>query len=260
MSDSGYRARNAGKITHSKLSDFIKCPLLYDLKWNRNAVPEPDSDALVMGTAFDLMMRDKGEFNKKYEILLKGRKRSDHSMWIQLTASQGDTLHKMEAEFRRQPLYNPRGEMQYRIEIEYNGEKIVGDMDEFDRENALILDDKTTASIPSLRQWLPKYKRQLAFYQWLVEMKEGIRCAGAIRAVSKEDIPKSAFYFATPESLSNMRDGILQALDALIEANRTGHYPYVTIPGTGEINREECLSCDAYGVCPHSLQTEPILL
>lgn len=147
MADKSYREKNAGKITHSKLSDFIKCPHLYELKWVKDVVPEETSDALVMGSAFDLYMRDKDSFSKKYEILAKGKKRTGDVDWIQLTDSMGNTLRICESEFLRQPLYSQEGEMQFVVEIDYKGQKVKGEIDEFRREDALIIDDKTSASL-----------------------------------------------------------------------------------------------------------------
>ena len=147
MADKSYREKNAGKITHSKLSDFIKCPKLYELKWIKDVVPEETSDALVMGSAFDLYMRDKDFFSKKYEILAKGKKRTGDVDWIQLTDSMGNTLRICESEFLRQPLYSQEGEMQFVVEIDYKGQKVKGEIDEFRREDALIIDDKTSASL-----------------------------------------------------------------------------------------------------------------
>ena len=147
MADKSYREKNAGKITHSKLSDFIKCPKLYELKWIKDVVPEETSDALVMGSAFDLYMRDKDTFSKKYEILAKGKKRTGEVEWIQLTDSMGNTLRICESEFLRQPLYSQEGEMQFVVEIDYKGQKVKGEIDEFRREDALIIDDKTSASL-----------------------------------------------------------------------------------------------------------------
>lgn len=251
MTDNTYRVKNAGKITHSKLSDFIKCPKLYEINWIDEALEDETSDALTMGSAFDLYMRDKDTFSKKYEILAKGKKRVGESEWIQLTDSMGNTIKACEKEFLRQPLYSQEGQMQYVVEIEYKGQKISGEIDEFRRDEKIIIDDKTCASLNALTEWKTKYRRQLAFYQWLVEMKEGIRCAGAIRAVTKEDVPKSDFFFAPEDSLFSLREGLLESLDALIEATKTKNF----IPHRG-VNRENCLSCKAYSVCPHSVKLD----
>jgi len=82
-------------------------------------------------------------------------------------------------------------------------------------------------------------------------MKEGIRCDGALRVVTKEDVPKSDFFHAPADSLFSLREGMLEALDALIESTKTGNFT----PNRGE-NRENCLSCEAYAVCPHSVKRD----
>lgn len=114
----GYREENAGYITSSKLNDFRTCPYFYKLKWIDNVVPEDESDALILGAAFDLYMRDRKEYNTKYEIVAKRSSDSDRTV-IQLTKGQGTTIRQCELEFQRQPLYNPQGEMQFAIETLY---------------------------------------------------------------------------------------------------------------------------------------------
>ena len=79
-------------------------------------------------------------------------------------------------EFERQDLYHPTGEVQHKVKVVYNGETLSGTLDEYDKDNQMIKDDKTSASLAMFQKWIPKYKRQLAYYQMLIEMRDGIKC------------------------------------------------------------------------------------
>lgn len=72
-----YRERTEGCITSTKLEDFMYCQMLYKLKWvdGVNAIEdeeaEEDSEALVIGSAYDVYMQGVQKFDAEYAIVAK---------------------------------------------------------------------------------------------------------------------------------------------------------------------------------------------
>lgn len=172
----------------------------------------------------------------------------------QLTSTMGEKLIKCLEELKRHPLYSFDSKTaQTEVEIEYKGYKLRGKMDSFDEEKAMIDDVKTTASIERLvaSPYLEKYRSQLAFYQFLVQVKYDVLCEGKLTVVSKEDVPKAIYLRADKQSLMGYRSVIITLLDSMIATIELGIFPAAE-------SREQCLKCAAYGVCPYSIQKEYI--
>ena len=179
----------------------------------------------------------------------------------QLTETQADKLVNCLNEFHRQPLFDFDSERtQISVEINYKGHKLRGTMDEFYEDRKLISDIKTAASIDGLdRKWidgqtaLEKYKNQLSFYQFLVQIKYDILCDGRLQVVTKEDPARSSFYVADKLSLLDNRQHILNTLENMMSTIELGIY-------SSSDDREKCLKCPAYGVCNYAKQKEYILI
>lgn len=144
-----YRERTEGCITSTKLEDFIFCQMLYKLKWvdGVNAVEdeeaEGDSEALIIGSAYDVYIQSVEKFNTEYEIVSR---RTGKSEKIELTFAQGALIRKMALEMNRQKFYNPVGQKQFFVKVKLNDTITVsGTLDEFQKENKLLADDKTSA-------------------------------------------------------------------------------------------------------------------
>ena len=196
------------------------------------------------------------KLEKKKELEAKHKELKADADKTQITTLMGGKLIDCLTELQRHPLYSFNSKnAQVSVEIEYKGYKLRGTMDNLDLENGVIDDIKTTASIDGLDRGLwagksakEKYRSQLAFYQFLVQVKHDVLCEGKLSVVSKEDPPKACYFHATKESLLDFRGTILAKLDEMIEIIEMGIYP--TCP------REQCLKCEAYGVCPYSIQKE----
>ena len=153
-------------------------------------------------------------------------------------------------EFARQPLYNPKGKMQHAIEILYKGHKVKGTLDEFQEENKLIIDDKTTASMDTFMKFANKYKMQMTFYNWLLEVKEGISgCNAMLRVVTKETPSRSKFFWIPANSLLKNRDFLLDSLDEMIDAINNNKFNFTP-------EKRNCYDCPAWSICPNTIQTE----
>jgi len=197
---------------------------------------------------------------KKIETLIEEKKELNKiSCKEQLTTTQGTKLVGCMAEFERQPLFDFDSKCaQVSVEIEYKGHKLRGSMDEFYEERKLISDIKTAATIDGLnRTWgdgrtaLEKYKDQLSFYQFLVQISFDVLCDGRLQVVTKEAPAKSSFYWADKMSLLDNRRPLIKKLDSMINTIELGIYP-------SSEDREKCLQCPAYGVCDYSKQEEYI--
>ena len=166
----------------------------------------------------------------------------------ELTEAMGELLIKGKAELERQPLYQrfPKKLVQW----EYKGHKFSAELDGLSLAKGLIVDDKTSGSIDLLERWLPKYKRQLAWYQWGVEMTTKKTLPAQLNVVTKESPCRSAFYFASVESLQVERDQMMLELDMMFRTMERGIYPMPT--------REEWLKSDGYGFTDYDLQDDLI--
>lgn len=256
MGSSSYRARTEGSITSTKLEDFLYCQTLYRLKWIEgvNSIEdeeaEEDSDALVIGTAYDVYMQGIEKFNAEYAIVAK---RTGTTGKIELTMAQGKLIRAMAQEMARQSFYNPVGQKQYHLKVKLNEAiTISGTLDEFQKDKAAIIDDKTSAGIRRFQEYREKYRRQLAFYQYLVYLAYDILCDGLIRMVTKDKIPKSHFFYADAENLKAEWPRIIEGLEELERCTKANSF--------APSPREKCLNCPAYSYCPHSVQKELYLL
>lgn len=166
----------------------------------------------------------------------------------ELTEAMGELLIKGKKELERQPLYQrfPKKLLRW----DYKGHKFSAELDGLSLAKGLIVDDKTSGSIDLLERWLPKYKRQLAWYQWGLEMTEGKTLAAQLNVVTKESPCRSAFYFASVESLQVEREQMMMELEVMFATMKRGIYPMPT--------REEWLKSDGYGFTDYDLQDDLI--
>lgn len=239
-----YITKNRGVITNSKLNAFKFCQHLYKLQFIDEVVPDQTNDAMLFGSAFDLMSQSVKRFEAKYEVVTRRTKGVDN----QLTKTQGENLYSSWGEAGRQPNFDTEGFIpQHEVNVRYKNIILRGTLDFYSAEQAKIVDVKTTGSIGMMeRDWLEKYKRQLAFYSLLIDLSEDIECDGYIYAVTRENLPKSEFYFAHKDGLRDLRGEIIRDIDNFIEVMEGDIY--------ASSEREKCLKCPAYGVCPYSIR------
>jgi len=275
-----YQEKNAGFLTHSKLQAFRFCQMYYYLKYEENALKESKSDALLMGTAFDLREQGSEKFDdfifKNFHV---GERRSKQGkIDCEIAESEGkaiitnNALSKMREQIEQMynamtqsELYIPLGNPQERIEIEYKGIKLAGDMDDLQLENKLIIDTKTVASVDFLKRSHPQYnckyreyyKMQLAFYQLLVELKHGVACDGILKVVSKEETPRTIFFKESAESLKELRGLLLELIERYITKKESGKYSIATMLNYPDrVDYFKCCNCPAYGVCKFGKQDD----
>jgi hypothetical protein len=210
-------------------------------------VPEETGDHFTMGTAFEDYLNDN---QKNWNVVKRRSKDNDN----ELTVKQDETINKMLSEFDRQPLFsvNPK-KSQIEMIVNYKGHKLKIAMDNFDKEKKEIIDYKSCASIKKFQSWIEKYKMQLTFYQFVVQLKEDILCSGKIEPYSKEDVSKSIPLLATPESLLDNRGYLIEMLDNMIETLDLGIF------SKGNL-LEDCIECNAWSQCPHTIHKKHILI
>lgn len=139
-------------------------------------------------------MQSVEKYNSLYEVVAK---KTGKSGKIELTPTQGKLIRRMAQEMVRQDFYNSVGEKQYNVRYQYNEHILLsGTLDEFQKSNALIIDDKTSAGLRRFQEKRERYRSQLAFYQFLIYQTLNIVCDGMIRMVTKEKIAKSFFYIS----------------------------------------------------------------
>ncbi len=252
-----YRERTEGVITNTKLEDFIFCQYLYKLKWIDGLETgedidgeEEDPDWAIIGTAFDVYMQGVRLYNEQYAEVSK---RTGTTGKIELTIAQGKLVRRMAMEMNRQQFYNPTGQKQFNVQYQYNEHiRLSGTLDEFQRDTEAIIDDKTSANIRKFRDHQDKYRRQLAFYQFLIYMVYKILCSGMIRMLTKEKVSKAFFFYADKKTLQTEWQRMNEALEELTECIKSGQF----LPQP----RSKCETCPAYASCPHAIQTEFYLL
>lgn len=176
----------------------------------------------------------------------------------QVTPLQMQRMEACLSEMQRQKLFDFAGEgseLQKRVEVEYNGITLAGTMDEFYMDRALISDIKTSAGIDTFMGFIDSYKMQLAFYQWIVELKYGIQCDGRLQVVTRTDNPVSRFFYATKDSLLQERERLEAVVSNLILAKKTGSYSFSGVENWFSGNLSS-----GWSACPHTVQEEYILI
>lgn len=249
-----YKERTQGMVTNTKLEDFLYCQYLHKLKWidgvETEDIEDNEPEWALIGTAYDLYMQSVEKFNETYEIVAR---KTGKSGKIELTQAQGRLVRRMAQEMVRQKFYHSVGEKQYNIRHQYNEHILLsGTLDEFQKSNNLIIDDKTSAGLKRFQDSREKYRSQLAFYQYLTWMTHQILCDGLIRMVTKEKIAHSHFYVCEADDLKKEWQRMIDGLEELTECIKSNEWKPQP--------REKCLECPAYTSCPYSIQKELIIL
>lgn len=294
MPEKSYLEKNRGVITSSKLAAFEFCQYLYFLQYEKEVVPEKQTDPMLFGTAFDdFHSYGEEEWNKKYIVVDRKidpeelhekvvAKNAQHEKAktpatkekylaelkelekrvgvIQLPKSMGEKLERCNTEAARQPLWKfDREKAQVEIIVDYKGEKLKCTIDQLRLDEEIICDVKTSGAIHILlTKFREKYIRQLTFYQLLVELKHDKKCSGELQVATTEDPSHFVKFSLSKEGLNDQRGSVLESLDALIAAKRRGIF---TAQPQDLLNRtEKCFNCAAYNVCPHSIQKQPFQL
>ena len=261
MTELSYIERNRGFITYSKLKAFRFCQQLYKQKYMDEIVlEEEDNDALIFGQAFDTLVQGEDKFAEKFVAVAKrtDKAREENPGKVLITPAQLDTLNRCYDESKRQPLYRPDGDKQVEIIIPYKGFQLKATMDKLFLKEKEIRDVKTAASIQGLgkifqdRSTLQSYIDQLTFYQFCVQMKHDVLCDGVLEVFTKETPVRSQMFKASAQTLLDNRGVLLGEIDKMIETINFGIFE--------SSERSKCLECEAYGVCPFTIQQEFIQL
>lgn len=155
----------------------------------------------------------------------------------------------MAKEMARQPYYNPVGEKQHNVRVKISENvTISGTLDEFQRAQKGIIDDKTAAGLRRFNEHREKYRRQVSFYAWLVWLAYSLACDAMVRMVTKEKIPKAHFFGVTHAEMKESWAWFAQVLDELEKSIKSDKW--------APSPREKCLECPAYAVCAHSVQKD----
>lgn len=211
---------------------------------------EEESEALFLGTAYDCYLQGVDQFNGKYAVVSR---RDGKSGKIELTPRQGKLVRAMAKEMARHPYYNPVGEKQHNVRVKISENvTISGTLDEFQRHNAAVIDDKTAAGLRRFNDHRAKYKRQVSFYAWLVWLAYSVACDAMVRMVTKEKIPKAHFFFVSKDEMAADWEWFRRLLAELEESIKKDEW--------APSPREKCLECPAYAVCGHSIQKELYIL
>lgn len=252
MADSTYIQETEGTITHSMLQAFMECEYYFYHLYITKQIKEEQSDAQVFGSAFDCYITSPQRYEDKYASVPRRLGKSDK---IELTLQQGRMIPRCLEEFRRQPLFSfdPRNSGNInndRILVQYKGEVLSYKPDQYNPDEAILSDIKTSASLENIDRYLSKYKMQLTFGQYLIQIRDDILVDGTIQVVTREEPARSQFYFASKQSLMDNRRVLIDRLDAMILAKKSGVYQ----------SCNDRVHCPAYGFDPCTIQKEYIFL
>lgn len=251
MSDN-YIEKNRGFITSSKIKEFMRCQKCYYYKYVAE-IPDPteqfaEKDHFLIGQALDdLITHGEEHFKANYETVARRTKESDK---IQLTNTHTRTINALAKEFKENSMFtqNPK---KLALEIDFEGFKLRGELDDFDKDKQLIKDIKTCANITTFNPDF--YLIQMSFYQWLVEEKFGIKCDALLEVVDKYTyFSRSRAILYTKQTLEAHRGVILQALEQMKLAHDTGIYASAE-------SQNVLYTCPYYGYEGHGRPTEPLI-
>ena len=261
-----YVEDNRGYITASKLKLFMKSKEAYKKVY----VDEVDtsfikeSKSLENGTIVDSYILTPQQFAQDYAILVGTLKadlirqcleqnipveKSDKVEDLKaklvgnkqvLTDWEVDMVKGIEAELKRQPLFDFYGktENQKEIIVEYKGLKLKAKMDRLDLANKKIRDLKTSKDI-EFSKFLNcskmeselinndeyQYGFQLAFYALLCKVQYGEWFDGILDCVKTSGNYAYEAYFYRKETLMQIANSILfPALEELLECEKSGNY------------------------------------
>jgi hypothetical protein len=155
----------------------------------------------------------------------------ERSKKIELTATEGDLIAKLQREAMRQPLFEYGGsyECQKEFTAIYKGKlKVGGKPDRVNlgdggiiRDTKLIEDcEKAEFKIQDFQ-----YVRQLAFYQLLIELNTGKRLPCVFDLFDKKEVPQYRCLTIPQELLDQAKKEIVQGLDYLLRCQEEDYYP-----------------------------------
>ena len=153
-------------------------------------------------------------------------------------------------ELERQPLFEKYGmtasKTQEIITAEFKGIKIKGKLDYIDHERQIIMDLKTTANLTTFDPQM--YVKQLAWYQWLVELKYGKTYQVHIIVVDKTEYHRSNFLLYSDGTLMGGRMEMMGNLMELEEAISKG------FPLPDELFEQDLHGCPVYATCKYGIR------
>lgn len=259
MATKSYIEENRGYITSTKLKAFDKCPMFYDLVYNKELLIEEPSDSLIMGRSFDdYMTLGKEGWEKKWAILEPRQKRTGFKgKQIPMTNSTGSIILAAVEEAMRQPIFDAENgyEKQVTIYAVYkaaNGEKLKlkGTLDRLSLAKKLIRDWKLFQSIEKFEREYSfgdpyGYSFQSAFYQLLVLIDKDTLCEFVFDVVENNLDPHSDAFKPNMEVLQQERARIISLLDQIAECQKSGKWRAIA---TDE-RVGKCTKCDMYRKC-----------
>lgn len=239
-------------MTSTKLKEFIRCQKCY--RWQyEDEIPNPidqfeDEDHFVIGLGVDDLVTHGEEFYKeKYAVVTRRLGKSEGK--IELTKGTDAQIKACYSEFLQNPLFMQQHQKKA-LEFDFDGIKLRGELDGFDKEKQVIVDVKTCANLATFNPEF--YVLQMSFYQWLVEEIEGVKCDALLEVVDKyKYFSRSRAYLYSRSTLEAYRGTILQALSDYKEAKESGLWLSAT-------SENILLSCPYYGREGHGRPVQPI--
>ncbi len=254
-----YWERTKGHVTSSKLKDFLKCEYLYYLKWEKGlAEDEESTDAFEFGNLLDAFVTlGEEEFWKIYTILPPKAHRTSE---FEIKNSDGEKLKQMIEEAKRQPLFMGTAEYKHQEEIrcEYKGLKLLGTLDRYSKEKAVIRDTKSCRSHTGEFHYSDSFNNQafqfdypfsMAFYSILAEIRDGVKCQVGLDAFAKNN-GLYHFYVVPEDILRSEKHIIIEALDRLSKKKEEKDFEC-------EADSDKCLRCPLATSCKRTVQIDP---
>lgn len=216
-------------MTASKLKHLSKCPETFQKKYLLEQIPEEQSNALDIGTAFDFFVSfGEKAFWKEY-VILPFRKARDFTAYpYQLTNGEGKTILALMEAKKRQPFFDASGDYQEQAVLtsEYKGVPVSGTFDRVSMSRGIIRDTKTCDDEKyyySIRNY--DYIFSMAFYEWLYEMNTGKRAESVILDFFTKNKYQYIPVEISRDTLDEKRLEIFNTLDFYIECKKNNSFP-----------------------------------
>lgn len=245
-----YAQNNAGFITSHKLQDFIRCPFCYNCKYNllMEDPTQKDEDYFVIGQAIDdLITYGEDKYKEKYEVVARRNSKAEN---IQLNNTQDELIRQLYRGFNRNKFFKKENIQKKIISVELFGLNIRGELDDYDAENQMIYDIKTTANLITFDPLL--YQFQMAFYHLLLDESEGIKAKARLEVVDKQTPVHHCCYEFSLQTLQEAKKMILNKLIELKECYQTDMWV--------SAKDREVFNCPYYGHEGHGEQQDLIVL
>jgi len=270
-----YANENTGVLTNSKLKEFEICQYSYYLKYVKKCVPEKQTAAMRLGTAFHSFEADRKSVVVASRNTKAGKELAEEAEAkgkLVIPKAEGEKLNKCMSSMERQELYLKRENPEDCVDVPFKGIILRARPDEIRLDDNMFLDLKTCASFDKWKgSSRERYLKDMQFYYFVLKLKYEKKFDCRMQVVTTEEVSRTFFdtfdHTLLEEGYSATYQRILNFIEAKKEMDQGIFHPRCHIVRNGEVDkqastngyREYGMYCDSYAQCQFAKQLSPFL-